>query len=119
MNEEFESVEKKEEDDGSVVGGIVMLVLIIAAAILLWCTNPSESDHFNKMHDVVTEAVAEQNRELRQSGIDGYYTAPFALNSAEYHSLGVASWTTVRYRGKTRLSSVGALGFVFPLFEIL
>lgn len=41
-----------------------------------------------------------------------------ALNSIDYHSAFVFSWTSYKYKGKARISSIGILGTVIVTFEI-
>ncbi len=77
---------------------IVLSVIAVAAALL----NPSAEAHRNRMK----EAIAERSQLEKVLGV-GALTA-FA---SRYHSLGVASYTTVN----EKLTSVGALGFVIVM----
>jgi hypothetical protein len=74
---------------------------VVAAAILF---NPSAERH----RSTIKEMIGERSQLEKMFGV-GHLTA-FA---SQYHSIGVASYTTVN--GKTR--TVGAFGMVFFLAE--
>lgn len=73
------------------------VVAVLALGVLL---NPSADRHRTK----IREAVAERNAVARVMGLGS-----LAAFASTYHSLGVASYTTVG----DRLVSVGAMGMVF------
>ena len=76
------------------------LIVAIAAVILAFVLNPSADRHREK----IKEAIAERSQLEKLLGI-GHLTS-FA---SRYHSLGVASYTTVN----DKVTSVGAFGIVF------
>lgn len=76
------------------------LIVAVAAVILAVVLNPSADRHREK----IKEAIAERSQLEKLLGI-GQLTS-FA---SRYHSLGVASYTTVN----DKVTSVGAFGFVF------
>ena len=76
------------------------LIVTVAAVILAVVLNPSADRHREK----IKEAIAERSQLEKLLGI-GHLTS-FA---SRYHSLGVASYTTVN----DKLTSVGAFGIVF------
>jgi hypothetical protein len=76
------------------------LIVAIAAVILAFVLNPSADRHREK----IKEAIAERSQLEKLLGI-GQLTS-FA---SRYHSLGVASYTTVN----DKVTSVGAFGIVF------
>ncbi len=76
------------------------LIVVVAMVALAFVLNPSPDRHREK----IKEAVAERSQLERLLGI-GQLTS-FA---SRYHSLGVASYTTVG----DQLISVGAFGLVF------
>jgi heme O synthase-like polyprenyltransferase len=76
------------------------LIVAVAAVILAVVLNPSADRH----RDKIKEAIAERSQLEKLLGI-GHLTS-FA---SRYHSLGVASYTTVN----DKLTSVGAFGIVF------
>jgi len=76
------------------------LIIAVAAVILAVVLNPSADRHREK----IKEAIAERSQLEKLLGI-GHLTS-FA---SRYHSLGVASYTTVN----DKLTSVGAFGIVF------
>ena len=104
-----EASEKDDDDDFSWGGCIATFIIIAVIAWALIHFNPSEEKHLEKIADVTTAAYLD-GYELSGSGWR-------ALNNIKYHSLGIVSWTTVKYHGKSRLSSIGAVGFVYPLIE--
>lgn len=109
---ETETKKKKDEDDDTTwVGGCVVLLLIGVVVWALVHFNPSEEDHMDAIEEQVTEAVADAwlNGETLTPG------AAAALSRIEYHSLGVCSWTTTRYKGKTSITSIGILGWTHPM----
>ncbi len=76
------------------------LIVAVAAVILAVVLNPSADRHREK----IKQAIAERSQLEKLLGI-GQLTS-FA---SRYHSLGVASYTTVN----DKVTSVGAFGFVF------
>lgn len=76
------------------------LIVTVAAVILAVVLNPSADRHQEK----IKEAIAERSQLEKLLGI-GHLTS-FA---SRYHSLGVASYTTVN----DKVTSVGAFGIVF------
>ncbi|MBP5986634.1 MAG: hypothetical protein KA538_05565 [Azonexus sp.] len=76
------------------------LIVTVAAVILAVVLNPSADRHREK----IKEAIAERSQLEKLLGI-GHLTS-FA---SRYHSLGVASYTTVN----DKVTSVGAFGIVF------
>ena len=76
------------------------LIVTVAAVILAVVLNPSADRHREKNK----EAIAERSQLEKLLGI-GHLTS-FA---SRYHSLGVASYTTVN----DKVTSVGAFGIVF------
>lgn len=76
------------------------LIVAVAAVILAVVLNPSADRHREK----IKEAIAERSQLEKLLGI-GHLTS-FA---SRYHSLGVASYTTVN----DKVTSVGAFGIVF------
>jgi hypothetical protein len=76
------------------------LFVAVAAVVLAFVLNPSADRHREK----IKEAIAERSQLEKLLGI-GHLTS-FA---SRYHSLGVASYTTVN----DKLTSVGAFGIVF------
>lgn len=76
------------------------LIVAVAAVILAFVLNPSADRHREK----IKEAIAERSQLEKLLGI-GQLTS-FA---SRYHSLGVASYTTVN----DKVTSVGAFGIVF------
>ena len=76
------------------------LIVAVAAVILAVVLNPSADRH----RDKIKEAIAERSQLEKLLGIR--HLTSFA---SRYHSLGVASYTTVN----DKLTSVGAFGIVF------
>lgn len=76
------------------------LIVAVAAAILAVVLNPSADRHREK----IKEAIAERSQLEKLLGI-GQLTSFVS----RYHSLGVASYTTV----DDKVTSVGAFGIVF------
>lgn len=76
------------------------LIVAVAAVILAFVLNPSADRHREK----IKEAIAERSQLEKLLGI-GQLTS-FA---SRYHSLGVASYTTVN----DKVTSIGAFGIVF------
>lgn len=76
------------------------LIVTVSAVILAVVLNPSADRHREK----IKEAIAERSQLEKLLGI-GHLTS-FA---SRYHSLGVASYTTVN----DKVTSVGAFGIVF------
>jgi len=76
------------------------LIVAVAAVILAVVLNPSADRHREK----IKEAIAERSQLEKLLGI-GQLTS-FA---SRYHSLGVASYTTVN----DKVTSIGAFGIVF------
>ncbi|MDE6080973.1 MAG: hypothetical protein K2F70_01720 [Muribaculaceae bacterium] len=114
LNEEpaAENTEKKEEEDGNCLGSILFMILVAAVIWALIHFNPSEEEHHEKIKESLTEAVAD----IYTDGYSPDYRQIAKISDAKYHSLGVCSWTTVRYRGQTSVTSIGILGWVCPLF---
>ncbi|MDE6272514.1 MAG: hypothetical protein K2M31_05865 [Muribaculaceae bacterium] len=106
-NSSTSNSKKKDDDDFSWGGCLFVLVLIIAALWALIHFNPSEEKH--------TEAIAEVYSEALLDGFVPSGGSLNALNRIKYHSLGICSWTTTKYMGHVQLTSVGALGYVYPL----
>lgn len=79
---------------------LVLLLTGVAIGVAAFATNPSPDQH----RDKIKKAVAERSQLEGALGV-GHVTA-FA---SKYHSLGVASYTTVN----DKLRTVGALGLVF------
>jgi hypothetical protein len=78
---------------------IIIAVAIIALALVL---NPSPEKHREKIKDLVAE----------RSLLDRtFHVGQFIAFASTYHSLGVASYTTVN----DRTTSIGILGLVFVL----
>lgn len=101
---------KKDDDDDFSWGGCIATFIVIA--VIAWALihfNPSEEKHIEKIADVTTAAYLD-GYELSGSGL-------LALSDIKYHSLGIVSWTTIKYHGKSRVTSIGAVGFVYPLIE--
>ncbi|MDE6534861.1 MAG: hypothetical protein K2K82_02505 [Muribaculaceae bacterium] len=104
---------KKKDDEGDTadaVFGCLMMLVIVAAVWALVHFNPSERDH--------QEKIAEVRREIRSEGYSLSGKANSALNNAKYHSLGVVSWTSSKYHGKSFVVTVGLCGTVIPLFDV-
>ena len=78
----------------------ISLAVAVAVLALSFVLNPSPEKHRAE----IKEAIAERSQLERAFGV-GQLTA-FA---SKYHSLGVASYTTV----DSRVSSVGIMGIVF------
>lgn len=100
-----------EDEDFSWGGCVVVVALFIVALWALIHFNPSEQDHRDAINEVVREARAEMLA-------DGYVmtgSTNRALRGIKYHSIGVCSWTTTTYRGSMKLTSVGILGWTYPL----
>jgi len=76
------------------------LIVVAVAVILAVVLNPSADRH----RDKIKEAIAERSQLEKLLGI-GQLTS-FA---SRYHSLGVASYTTVN----DKVTSIGAFGIVF------
>lgn len=76
------------------------LIVAVAAVILAFVLNPSADRHREK----IKEAIAERSQLEKLLGI-GQLTS----FTSRYHSLGVASYTTVN----DKVTSVGAFGIVF------
>ena len=84
-----DEVSDEEEEEGSWIGGIVILALIGIAIWALVHFNPSEEDHFEEVRESVVEQV-----EVDGSSI---MNAALVLDKLQYKSIGVASWTYVKY----------------------
>jgi len=80
----------------------VSLVAAAAVVLLAFLLNPSPERHRQR----IQETLGERNPVVRALGVGA-----LAAFASSYHSLGVASYTTLR--GKT--VSVGAFGLVFVL----
>lgn len=106
------TVTKDDDDSGEVVKGLLSLILIIVVAIVLWNTNPNESEHRDCVKEVVTEVTAEYLMDGR------FYLPPRELKNLKYHSIGIVSWTSVRQRGKDRIVTFGIFNHVLPLLEL-
>jgi hypothetical protein len=78
----------------------VSLIVIVLAIVLAFVLNPSPDRHREK----IKETIAARSQLEKVLGI-GHLTS-FA---SRYHSLGVASYTTVN----DKLTSIGAFGMVF------
>lgn len=78
----------------------VTLILAVAALVMAVVLNPSPEQHRER----ITEVIAKRSPLAEVLGI-GQLTA----FTSTYHSLGVASWTTVG----DRTVSVGAFGMIF------
>ena len=90
-------------------------ILIVGIVVLLECTNPSEFDHRKKLTEYATEASIDMAMEGR------HLTLPQvnALKNMEYHSvLGLFSYSTIKYKGKTSLATIGICKWVYPVIEI-
>lgn len=101
---------KKDDDDFSWGGCIFVLILLVAGVWALIHFNPSKEQHKETISEVLVE-----------SAIDGYYPSPSAANAlskAKYHSIGILSWTSTKYHGKTKIVTIGAVGWVHPFFDI-
>lgn len=115
LTEEIDVKKKKEEDEeeGSLIGGLLFLALVGVAIWALFHFNPSEEDH----RDAISEVVADATVDMMA---DGYYMTGgtmLALSNIKYHSLGICSWTATKYRGSTALTSIGILGWVYPIIR--
>lgn len=111
-NTPIQSTVTKDDDTGEVIKGLLSLILIIVVSIVLWNTNPKESEHRDCVKEVVAEVTAEYLLEGR------FNLPPRELKNLKYHSLGVVSWTSVRQRGKDRIVTLGIFNHVIPLLEI-
>lgn len=111
MSEEINANQnnENEEDDFSWGGCLVTLVVIGAVIWALVHFNPSEEKH--------REAVREVVEELLMDGQIPSLSASKALANIQYHSIGILSWTSTRYRGRTQLVTAGLLGYVHPFIE--
>ena len=87
-----------------------MILVIVGAVWALVHFKPSERDH--------QEKIAEVRSEIRSEGYSLSGKADRALNNAKYHSLGVVSWTSSKYHGKSFVVTVGLCGTVIPLFDV-
>ena len=105
-----DEVSDEEEEEGSWIGGIVILALIGIAIWALVHFNPSEEDHFEEVRESVVEQVEEDGSSIMNAAL--------VLDKLQYKSIGVASWTYVKYKGKVHLGSIGLCGFVIPLIGI-
>lgn len=106
---------KRKKDDDEVdkadaVSGCLMILVVVAAVWALVHFNPSEEDH--------QEKIAEVRREIRSEGYSLSGKANSALDKAKYHSLGVVSWTSSKYHGKSCVVTVGLCGTVIPLLDV-
>lgn len=110
MSTEVETKKDDDDDDFSWGGCITIVVLVVAAAWALIHFNPSEEKHEEKIAEVLIECMADGHY-LSGSGVK-------AMNNLKYHSIGIASWTTSKYHGRTVLVTVGALGYVYPFFDV-
>lgn len=102
--------DEADEEEGSWIGGLILLALIGAAIWALVHFNPSEEDHFDKVRESLVEQVVEDGSNIMTAGL--------ALDKLKYKSIGVASWTYIKYKGKMHLGSVGICGIVIPLISI-
>lgn len=105
---------KKKKDDegepGEALFGCLIILVIVAAVWALVHFNPSEEDH--------REKIAEVRSELRSEGYSLSGPSKRVLKEAEYHSLGVVSWTSSKYHGKPCIVTIGLCGTVIPMFDV-
>jgi len=80
----------------------VSLVAAAAVVLLAFLLNPSPERHRQR----IQETLGERNPVVRALGLGG-----LAAFASSYHSLGVASYTTLR----DKTVSVGAFGMVFVI----
>lgn len=100
---------KSEDEDIYWPGCIITLVVVIGALWGLIHFNPSEQEHREAINEVVQEAKMD-NYHLDKS-------SRRALRDAKYHSLGIVSWTSTRYHGRTHLITIGAVGYVHSFLD--
>lgn len=76
------------------------LIVVIVILVLAFILNPSPERH----RDKIRQAIAERSQLERLLGI-----GEIASFASHYHSLGIASYTTVN----DKMMSIGAFGIVF------
>ena len=116
INDDSDSRSKTEDIEKDAESGWVgSLIFIVLVAVSIWVLvhfNPSKSMHQEKINEVMKQQVAEMIFE----GYSPDYLQIGKLGNAEYHSLGICSWTTIRQGGRPAICSIGILGWVCPLF---
>ena len=110
VSADADASKQEDEEEGSWIGGLIVIALIGVAIWALVHFNPSEEDHYDKVRESLVEQVEEDG--------SNPFNAALALDKLKYKSIGVASWTYVKYKGHTHLGSIGLCGFVIPFIGI-
>lgn len=106
----------QEEELDSRTQTIVKCIFIGILLVVAFFTNPTAEKHQEKVDQIVYEF--ERSHSRRTSDYEFWVAAPPGLRHVEYHSLGVLSYTTVIDGRNSGYTTIGAFGYVHPLFEI-
>lgn len=108
--------EELDEEQGSKAKTIFTVILVAVLAVLAFIYNPSSEAHQRKVNEIA------YTYERTHSHSSGSYRikaeAPRALRNVEYHSLGIFSYTTVKDPQISGITTIGAFGYVHPMFDI-
>lgn len=106
----------QEEELDSKTKAIVWCVLIGILLVVAFFTNPSAERHQEKVDEIVNKF--ERSHSSRTANFAIRAEAPEGLRHVEYHSLGVLSLTTFVDGRNSEFATIGAFGYVHPLFKL-
>lgn len=114
-NNNDEMTLNQEEELDSRTQKIVWCILIGILLVVAFFTNPSAEKHQEKVDEIMNKFERSHNR--RTSTYEIRVEVPEGLRHVEYHSLGILSYTTFTDGRNSGCTTIGAFGFVHPLFK--
>ena len=106
----------QEEELDSKTKTIVWSILIGILLVVAFFTNPSAERHQEKVDEIVNKF--ERSYSSRTANFKIRAEAPEGFRHVEYHSLGILSYTTVNDGQNSGYATIGAFGYVHPLFKL-
>ena len=106
----------QDEELDSKTKTIVWCILIGILLVVAFFTNPSAESHQKKVDEIVNKF--ERSHSGRTANFEIRAEAPEGLRHVEYHSLGILSYTTVVDGRNLDYVTIGAFGYVHPLFKL-
>lgn len=106
----------QDEELDSKTKTIVWCILIGILLVVAFFTNPSAARHQEKVDEIVNKF--ERSHSGRTANFEIRAEAPEGFRHVEYHSLGILSYTTVVDGRNSDYATIGAFGYVHPLFKL-